>query len=75
MATKDSNYSLPPSLPLSLHAGGQFQLLDGDRIAALMSMFISDLLHSLPFDLSLGTLIQKKPVRKILYVSILCDIH
>jgi phosphoacetylglucosamine mutase len=36
------------------NSDGQFQLLDGDRIAALASLFISEQLQALPFTLSLG---------------------
>lgn len=36
------------------NSGGHFQLLDGDRIATLASLFISEQLQALPFDLSLG---------------------
>ena len=47
-----------PHLILTINSGlfpdGQFQLLDGDRIAALASLFISEQIRSLPFSLSLG---------------------
>ena len=36
----------------------QFQLLDGDRVAALASLFIHEQLQQLPFSLSFGEYVQ-----------------
>lgn len=54
---KQSSVSCDPTSILKclfLCADGEFRLLDGDKIAALAALFISDQLRALPFDLSLG---------------------